>query len=153
MARGKSTKENAKIIERQIQALQMRRSGFSYRKIGARLGITHVQARADVLKALEARKQDRDVEADLLVQLELERLDMLLEGLYRMAEVGNPLAVEKFLKVSESRRKLLGLDAPAKTYNFNVEIVAKAWAAIEESGVDPVEAFNRIIQKAHADSG
>lgn len=152
MARGKSPQERANIIERQTSALKFRRSGYSYRKIGAMLNVSYVQARKDVLDALEALRKDRDVEAEYLVDIELARLDMLLEGLHNMAEVGNPAATQLFLKVSESRRKLLGLDAPTKTYNFNVEIVSKAWEAIEAAGVDPVEAFNRIIAKAHADA-
>lgn len=113
MARG-GTKEQAKIAERVQLALEYRRAGNSYRWIGNRLGVSYEQARRDVeneLKRLAAERQDS---AEELRQLELERCDMLLAGLEPMATVGNPGAVNSFLRVMERRAKLLGLDAPVK---------------------------------------
>lgn len=131
--RGKSAAERAKILERQRQALEMRRNGFSYRKIGERLHIDHSMAFKDVQNALAALTKERNKEAEYVRELELQRLDMLLEGLSRLAEIGNPIAVDKFLRVCESRRKLLGLDAPTKV--------------IIEGGV-PVETINEFIRQA-----
>jgi hypothetical protein len=111
MARGKAA-EQGKILERQLQSLELRKNGMSYRAIGERLGVSHVQAYNDVhdeLKRLASQVTDKTTE---LRQLELERLDMLLNGLWPMAAVGNTGAVMSWLKVSERRAKLLGLDAP-----------------------------------------
>lgn len=111
MARGKS-KEQAKIIPREIQALELRKAGFSYRDIGSKLGCSHEQARQDVMSELKSLAALRQHEAQELRELELERLDVLQKGLEPMAAVGNPQAVIAMLKVMERRSKLLGLDAP-----------------------------------------
>jgi hypothetical protein len=46
-----------------------------------------------------------------LVALECARLDLMLEGLAPAVAAGELSAIDTALKVSESRRKLLGLDA------------------------------------------
>lgn len=114
MARGK-TAEKAEIIKRQILALDLKLSGWSYRKIGEKLNISHVQAFDDVKNAIaELNSQKLEVTGDY-VAIELERLDMLTKGLEPMAAVGNPIAVNAYVKVMDQRAKLLGLYAPAKT--------------------------------------
>ena len=161
MARGKSAAERANIIERQTKALEMRRDGFTYRKIGARLNIDHTQAFKDVKNALASLAKERDEEAEHLVDLELHRLDMLLEALYPMTHVGNPIAVEKFLRVCESRRKLLGLDAPTKVsleYDLSpaqLNRIAKMLVdAGEPSAGDTLEKLAQAyVESARADTG
>lgn len=115
MARTKKTEaQTIDIAERRAKALDYRKAGLSYRAIGIKLDISHEQARQDIeaeLKALAAARQDS---AEELRQLELERCDMLFKGLEPMAAIGNPGAVNSFLRVMERRAKLLGLDAPVK---------------------------------------
>lgn len=111
---GRKRSEKGAILERQIQALELRKAGWPFHKIGVRLGISTSQAFKDVsaqLKQLAALALDN---ADELRQLELERLDMLIKGLEPMARVGNPGAANSYLRVMERRAKLLGLDAPAR---------------------------------------
>lgn len=120
MARG-GTKEKANIEERRQQALDYRKAGYSYRDIGARLEVSHEQARRDVEAALAALVEDTKDSAEQLRQLELERLDMLTKALEPMAAVGNPGAVNSFLRVMERRAKLLGLDAPVKQ-DINLDV-------------------------------
>lgn len=113
MARGKAAEKGA-ILERQLRALDLRKQGLTYREIGARLEVDYTTAYKDVqteLKRLAALALDS---ADELRQMELERLDMLTKALEPMARVGNPGAVNSYLRVMERRAKLLGLDAPAK---------------------------------------
>jgi len=115
MARGKKSEaRQINIEERRQQALDFRKAGYSYRDIGARLEVSHEQARRDVEAALAALVADTKDSAEQLRQLELERLDMLTKALEPMAAVGNPGAVNSFLRVMERRAKLLGLDAPVK---------------------------------------
>lgn len=111
MARGRP-REQANILERQLQAVELRKSGLSYREIGKRLDCSHEQARRDIESELKRLASERADKTEELRQLELERLDMLLKGLWPMAAVGNTGAVMSWLKVSERRAKLLGLDAP-----------------------------------------
>lgn len=113
MARGRAAEKGA-ILQRQLQALELRKQGLTYRDIGDKLSISYQQAHNDVnaeLKRLAALTLDC---AEELRQLELERLDMLIKGLEPMARVGNPGAVTAYLRVMERRAKLLGLDAPVR---------------------------------------
>lgn len=115
MARGKKSEaRQINIEERRQQALDYRKAGYSYRDIGARLDVSHEQVRRDIEAALAALVDDTKDSAGQLRQLELERLDMLTKALEPMAKVGNPGAVNSFLRVMERRAKLLGLDAPVK---------------------------------------
>lgn len=122
MARTKLTEsERIKIAERRSLALDHRKAGLSYRAIGKKLGISYVQARRDIEAELAILAKERTDKAEEMRQLELERLDMLTNGLEPMAKVGNPGAVNSFLRVMERRAKLLGLDAPAKM-DLNVDV-------------------------------
>lgn len=103
------------VLERREKALDYRTRGWAYRDIAKALGVSLAQAYKDVNYELAEAKSRARENADELLQLELDRLDMLLKGLEPMARVGNPGAVNSYLKVMERRAKLLGLDAPAKT--------------------------------------
>ncbi|HKJ76511.1 MAG TPA: hypothetical protein VKA64_04830, partial [Gammaproteobacteria bacterium] len=53
-------------------------------------------------------------DAEEVKRLELERLDRMLLSLWPKVTNGDPQAVEKALKVSERRARLLGIDAPTR---------------------------------------
>lgn len=100
-----------------VKALELRIRGLPYRKIGDALGVTcgtaykYVRGELDKIAA-ECREQ-----AGELQTIELERLDDAITRItsgeaYRS---GDPQTINTLIRLSESRRKLLGLDAPAKT--------------------------------------
>ncbi len=120
--------------ERDAAAARLRARGQSYRAIGEALGISQGSAHDAVQRALKATVQEAAADARTL---ELERLDHLqatvMDVLGRehvTVQLGKVIrgpggetvpddavtlaAVDRLLRVSESRRKLLGLDAPAK---------------------------------------
>lgn len=109
-----STAEQGAILQRQLQALELRKRGLSYRAIGEKLEVDHTTAYKDVMKELSRLAKERDGKLEELRQLELERLDMLLLALEPMARVGDTSAVTAYLKTMERRAKYLGLDAPEK---------------------------------------
>lgn len=113
MARGKSAEKGA-ILQRQLQALDLRKRGLSFRAIATKLNISPQTAYTDVMKELGRLAKERDGKLEELRELELERLDMLIIALEPMARVGDPSAVNSFLKAMERRAKYLGLDAPEK---------------------------------------
>lgn len=128
--------------ERQARAAELRSQGLSYRKIAATMAdegsagaLYNVKtAFEDVRTAMAAVVQES---AEAAVQFELDRLDLLhrkaMEVLKRhhiavsngrvVVVGGEPLqddgpvlaAIDRVVKISESRRRLLGLDQPAKT--------------------------------------
>ena len=131
------------------KAARLRVRGLSYREIAAELGYAdHSSARDAVLRALAAVPQEAGAEAR---QVELDRLDRLVEKATRIMETahlaynnkgvvewdGRALeddapalaAVTALMRLSESRRKLLGLDAEQKvavTGDVRYEVVGMA---------------------------
>ncbi len=97
-------------VEKQRQALQMRKSGETYADIATELGYKGASgAHAAVRTALKKTLQEP---AEELRMLERERLDAMLQALWPKVEAGDVKAIEAALKVEERRAKLLGLDAP-----------------------------------------
>lgn len=118
MARGKAA-EQGEIIKRQMTALDLRISGLSYRAIADKLSkpdstISHVQIYRDVENELARLAGLRDDKTETLRELELQRLDKIINSLDSWVASGNVGAVNAWIKASERRSKLLGLDAPTK---------------------------------------
>lgn len=118
MARGKAA-EQGEILKRQLTALDLRISGLSYRAIADKLStpestISHVQIFRDVENELARLAELRADKGETLRELELLRLDKVVEHLASWVESGNVGAVNAWIKASERRSKMLGLDAPTK---------------------------------------
>lgn len=102
------------IEERRGKALDLRRSGASLRRIAAQLHVSHEQVRLDIQAALsEAIKENVD-NAEQLRTMELERLDDMLLRIAPQVNNGHLGAIDRALRISEQRSKLLGLYAPQK---------------------------------------
>lgn len=117
MTKSKTGREKISTAERRRLALELRRSGLSFDRIGQQLGISRQAAHSHVTKALEKLAGEIDDRADELRAMELERLDRILLGCYQAAAGGNLKAIDRVIKISERRAKLLGLDAPSKIAN------------------------------------
>lgn len=125
MARTKTKdKEQLEITERQILAVELRKTGLSYRAIGTRLNISHEQVRRDVEGELQRLVAERNSSLESYRQLELERLDKITKALDHWVEAGNPMAINSYLRCMERRAKLLGLDVVEEKAN-GVEIVIR----------------------------
>ena len=92
--------KNVDIVFRRRQALELRKAGFTYRKIGERLGVSAQLARNDVQTALE---EDGAGKPEALTDIELERLDNLYQVAYKQALKGDLKAMEVALKISDRR--------------------------------------------------
>lgn len=107
--------------QRAIVALSLRSRGHSYRAIAAKLGVSLSTAHGYVADALaELRTQARE-EAQMLRDLEAQKLDMMERYLWRAMRKASAADVAKLANslraISESRRRLLGLDAaPSELY-------------------------------------
>jgi len=120
-------KSDARAIEiatRREQSLQFRRAGLSLRDIAARLNVDPKTIHEDIRVMLaEAIKENVD-SAEQLRALEIERLDRMLLSLSPMlnpaafpgqkAPLPDLKAIDRALRISEHRAKLLGLYAPEK---------------------------------------
>lgn len=115
MTRRQRSKPNDAVTqERRLQALDLRKAGASFRAIGAQLNISHEQARTDVMQSLQELAHEQREKTQEYRQLELERLDRMLMAIWTQAAKGDLQAVDRALKISDRRAKLLGLDAPVK---------------------------------------
>lgn len=98
--------------ERARKALELRKAGAQYVDIATALGYAdHSGARRAVERALARLTAEPAAE---LRQIEVLRLDRMLQALWEQAVKGNQGAIDRVLKIAERRAKLLGLDAPEK---------------------------------------
>lgn len=99
----------AQLQERINKAYTLRLSGLTYREIGARLGVSHVTARKYVTTHLADETLPLVEEVR---KMEYDRMMKILDRLEERASEGDDKALSMMLKVSESLRKLLGVDVP-----------------------------------------
>lgn len=134
MASRRDSKASAKRLrgaENRAKALELRKSGASYRQIGEALGISMQRAHQLVMDELDRLAQLRLGNADELRRLELERLEMGALAIVTNVKRGELGAVKIWVRISESRRKLLGLDAPV-----SLELTGKGGGPLEVGIVD-----------------
>ena len=110
----KASAARLKGAENRNRALELRKSGASYRQIGEAIGISMQRAHQLVMDELDRLAQLRLGNVDELRRLELERLEMASIPVVAKMKKGDLRAALVWIKLSESRRKLLGLDAPVK---------------------------------------
>jgi hypothetical protein len=134
MANGKKSEaKTIEINERREQALQYRRAGLSIRAIASRLDVSVFTIHEDIKAMLaEAIKENVD-NAEQMRTLELDRLDDMLLRIQSQVIKGDLKAIDRALRISEQRAKLLGLYAPinqAHTGDFSIRLV-------RETGFNP----------------
>lgn len=118
MAGGKASKRRVEIAERSVRAMQLRKTGATYRAIASaittELGINYTEAQAhkDITRELGRINQELAIDAECVRTLELERLDAYLLSIARDVQKGDLSAIDRALKISERRCKILGIDAP-----------------------------------------
>lgn len=100
--------------ERRGKALDLRRSGASLRRIAMQLGVSHEQIRLDIQSALAEAIKENVNNAETLRTMEIERLDDMLLRIAPQINNGHLGAIDRALRISEQRSKLLGLYAPVK---------------------------------------
>lgn len=152
MSGGKNRKLRIKIVERRQRALSYRKAGASYRSIAAQVAIdlncsySLGQAYRDVSEALSELSSNARLEAESLRELELARLDTATEAIASKVQKGDLLAIDRWLRISESRRRLLGLDAPIQIQvEERVEAELEQFLAQLESAL-PVQTFQQVLE-------
>jgi hypothetical protein len=102
----------AKAAARQLEAIQLRRDGNTFQVIAERLGYSNRSAAEKAYLAGLERWGSKDV-ADLR-DAEVDRLDSYLASIAPQVAKGSLYAIDRAVRISERRSKLLGLDAPTK---------------------------------------
>src|SRR5262249_60655880 len=88
-----------------------------------------------VKSALEELRTLGAAEAESLRQLELERLDAMLMGIWSAASRGDLASIDRAIKIMERRSRFLGLDAPEKV------------APTTPDGDTPYEPFEASVER------
>ena len=134
---------NAESREHAWQALAYRKAGLTYRQIAVRLQCSLGGAHKYVTSALAELRSEVLESARDLREIEVAKLDDLELRLRRRLKPGCSDAdctklATAILKISESRRKLLGLDAPQKIeHSGNLYTVRDASPDRPEWGAPP----------------
>lgn len=90
-----------------------------------------IEAETGIPKSTVSRYRDRALQtvaapvADEARKVELERLDTLIEAVWATAASGDEKAIAAYLKLSDKRCALLGLNAPVKVEQTVTEISAQ----------------------------
>lgn len=96
---------------RRAQAVTLAMAGLSYEAIGEELGISTSAAWNLVQRTIS---ETRNYAVDHLRLLENARLDRALTAIWNKVLEGDDKALNSFLRISERRARLNGLDAPTK---------------------------------------
>ena len=133
--------QQAAIESRRRSVVQYRLLGLTYRAIGEKLGISHEQARADEMAVRAEVKAGTEEGIEELRTRENERLDMASAAIATQVLKGDLGAVDRWVKISERRARLNGLDRVTSLGEGEEGVVlgvvmipakatdAKAWAA------------------------
>lgn len=125
-----TSQKHADAIERQRQALELRKAGYGFQVIADRLQYADASGAYRAVRRALLRTIQQP--ADEVRQLELERLDKMMSGLWQAAISGKWLAIDRVLLIMDRRARLLGLDAPTK-----IDITQRIREVAEEAGLDP----------------
>lgn len=106
------SQRRAQAAARQLEAIRLRRDGQTFQVIAERLGYTNRSAAEKAYMAGLERWGRKDV-ADLR-DAEVDRLDNYLAVIAPQVAKGSLLAIDRAVRISERRARLLGLDAPTK---------------------------------------
>lgn len=122
------------------KALELKKRGASFRQIAANLKCSVSTAHGHVTAALAELREKTKTSAEELRELEIQRLDRweaaLQMGLREPEGPNRAKVVATLVKVAESRRKLLGLDAPQRIeHSGNLYTVKEASPDCPEWGL------------------
>ncbi len=99
---------------RASRALALRIEGNNFREIGAALKCDTATAWRDVDRCIQELCESNRETAEVMRQLESERLDTMFSALWPKALAGELPAVDRVLSIMARRARLFGLDTPAK---------------------------------------
>ena len=136
--REKASAGKIKAAENASLALKLRIQGFTYREIGERLGLTLARAHQIVTREFDLAAKELKETREAARQVELERLDAMLRGIWPKASRGNLDAIDRALRIAQRRARLQNLDDQAPA-SIVIDIREVIRAAAENPAFDQEE--------------
>ena len=117
--RPQSTQGEIERLESEMQTIKLRREGYTIAEIAERLGTCEKTVFNRLKSAMDRVREEIKIDAQMHREMELDKLERLESKLYRAADATFDTEEvcklsAQIVRISESRRKLLGLDAPQK---------------------------------------
>lgn len=97
------------------QVARLKAQGMSTSDIAQQLQIDPATVRNMVKETLEKVRAEREEYGALLLDLELERLDMMQNAIWPAALAGKLTAQDRVMNIMDKRAKYLGMYAPTET--------------------------------------
>lgn len=113
---------------RRTKAVSMALAGLSDEQVGRELGISTSGARELIARTLE---DTRNYQVDQMRQVENARLDRAQAAIWSEVLKGDLKAINAFIRISERRSRMNGLDAPSKI-QMSVSVKAEMHQALAE---------------------
>lgn len=108
-ANGAGSTKRVTAAEKRASAVELRKAGATFEEIATAVGYS---SKGTAYKAVEQALREAVREpAQQLIELEVQRLDLMLRALWPSVVRGQLGAVDRALRVAERRARLLGLDA------------------------------------------
>jgi len=114
------------------EVVRLKRSGMTYDDITAKTGVPRGTAAAWVRAALRQATLERSHEAELLRTEQVERLETLLEAVWKAALEGSPVHVAEARRLIVAIADIQGVRQPIQ-FQWGVSDVQRALAAVERA--------------------
>lgn len=124
--------QKARIEDRAAQILRLRREGKSVRDISEELGVARTTVHDALVSAMRALREENRALAEHVLDLELERLDSMLDAIKAKIQGGDVKAIDTALKIGDQRAKLLGLYKPQKVEHSGAIVTPEQAAAFAQ---------------------
>lgn len=143
------TRSKSATAEKDRRCLELRRMGLTLDEIATQVGYANKGSVSKALAREAKRSGGPEMDPDRARELEADRLDRLQAAVWPKAMKGDPIAVEKVLRISQARRSLLGLDRAL----LNVTPERPAYAGGDaEASVTSADEMEELRRRRAADS-
>ncbi len=103
------------------RCMELRMGGRDLEAIGRELGISKQAVWYHIVKALEAMRAETTDAAQHYRDMQMVRLERMLDKIWHRVEIGDEESIATALKLFDRQAKLMGLDAPQKIAQTNLE--------------------------------
>lgn len=100
--------------QRDAQIIEARRTGKTGEEISAEFGVHTSTVYAICKRELQLHKAQMQADVSELVANELSLYAKIQEKIWPQCTAGDLKAIDRFMRISQARRELLGLDAPKR---------------------------------------